>query len=368
MAITLRRDHDDAIDRVSEVHKPQGSVVSVLPAVQENKPPLTRPKGRHHLKPLAKPMHPLAQEFLAQLDLLNERWQHNASVLCRHFCLWLEKEMQASAGANPQSLDLAKVTPAMMTAYLQHLEVEYPNRNTRRARIYGLRRWFRYLTDHGHIPRDPCISLPPIPRQPPKLNRLLSREQVEAFFHAIPPLSSFPERDLAMFGCLSNLGLRPTELVSMTVGDIDWHGGLIHVQGKGNRDRLVPLNGPLLLALERYVATQESDSPEGDLWLDQGRALTTGRLRSLFHRYRKAAGIPSGAGGPHVFRHFFITQNLLAGANLRDLAAIVGHSNVRSLEAYFHVSTEQLRAQLTTALKKEGTHEPSAGPATAKPR
>lgn len=306
--------------------------------------------------------HPLTTAFLDHLTLLNERWHSNAKAACRHFCQWLH-QLVAEPGCDPVVLNLSQVTPLTMAAYVQHLESRYSNRNTQRSQVYALRRWFRYLQSHGHIKQDPSRYLQSIPRQPSGLNRLLTPDAVSSFFQAIHDLSSSPERDLAMFGCMASLGLRPGEVLRMTAGDLDPHAGMIKVHGKGNRDRLVPLHGPLLLAIERYVSTQMLKTPGDPIWQESGLPISPAQLRTLFHRYREGAGVPREVGGPHVFRHFFITQNLLAGADLRDLAAVVGHTSVRSLETYFHVTTDQLRAELITSLEEEEAHAPPAEPA-----
>jgi site-specific recombinase XerD len=309
------------------------------------------------------PVHPLADAFIEHLNQLNERWQNSARSACRHFCTWLQEQHRGSDGRPPDPLDLELVTPSTMDAYVQHLAVAYPNQNTRRGKLHAIRRWFRYLHAHGLISRDPCMNLPRIPKQPSRLNRLLSPQQVSAFFQAVLELSPFPERDVALFGCLAALGLRPRELLEMRVDDLDLHGAQLRVLGKGNRERLVPINGTVLLSLERYLA-HEAPWMSGDrLWRDRRHPLSMHKLRNLFHRYRQAAGIPGDVGGPHLFRHYFITQNLMSGTDLRDLAAVVGHSNIRSLEAYFHVSNDDLRAVLTSAREEEPSSGVGAKPA-----
>lgn len=309
-------------------------------------------------------LHPLGAEFLDHLTRVNERWHQTASAVCRHFCAWLQDSGHLPPGTELAAIDLAQLTRDILACYAKQLEVDYPNGNTRRSKLYGLRRWFRYLVDHGHIASNPCLSLPPVPREPSTLDRMLTADHVAAFFQAVYVHSPFPERDVALFGLLANLGLRPGEVVGLTVGSLDLLAGLIKVHGKGNRERLVPLNGPVMSAIERYLPYRQPASDDEPLWIEKGSALTPDKLRSLFHHYREVARIPDNIGGPHVFRHFFITQNLLVGADLRDLAAVVGHTNVRSLETYFHVSTETLRTGLNKALGGEGeTIEPSAGSA-----
>lgn len=335
--------------------QPKANVDTPVVAPPRKRPPPTPRPGE--------PLHPLANAFIDQLNQLNERWQSAARTSCKQFCAWLQEHWQIPKETTLADLELAEVTPATLTVYAEHLAEVYSNRNTRRGKLLAIRRWFQFLHAHGFISRDPALNLPRVRKQPSSLNRHVSSQQVRAFLDAVVQHSPYPERDVALFGCLAALGLRPRELLQMRIDDLDLYSAQVRILGKGNRERLVPLNGTLLLTLERYLA-QAAPWQEGDLlWLDLGAPLSMHKLRKLFHTYREAAGIPDDVGGPHLFRHYFISQNLKAGVSLHDLAAVVGHANIRSLEAYFHVSTEELRSVLQDAQEEVTVYGAAAGTA-----
>ncbi len=334
------------------------------PKLGVDTPAVAAPPKRPRLNPRPRqPLHPLADAFIEQLNRLNERWQGSARTTCRQFCAWLQEHRQVLAETPLANLDLDTVTPGTLATYADHLAVVYANRNTRRGKLLAIRRWFQFLHEHGLISRDPAMNLPRVRKQPSCLNRHLSAQQVSAFFDAVIQLSPHPARDIAMFGCLAALGLRPRELLQLRIDDLDLHSAQVRVLGKGNRERLVPLNGTLLLSLERHLAGAASWKTGDLLWLDQGSPLSADKLRRLFHTYRRAGGIPDGVGGPHLFRHYFISQSLKAGVDLHDLAAVVGHSNIRSLEAYFHVSADELATVLEAAREEVPADGASAGTA-----
>jgi site-specific recombinase XerD len=249
---------------------------------------------------------------------------------------------------------LTEVSKEYLLGYYRHLEDQVHSgklaRGTFRLHIQAVRRWFTYLYVQHHIYSDPSTTIPVVKGREKAAHRIVTETEARAFIVSVIKHSLNPLQDLALFSVLSGLGLRPSEAANLTVGDVDREAALLRVLGKGNKERAVPLPGPVLLALERHMAARGHVPDDAPLWIGvRGGQLTYEQLRVRFHHFRRLSGIDRNVGGPHVFRHYFITQNLLNGVDLEDLAAIVGHDNIRALQPYFHTTPEGMRAAILRA-------------------
>lgn len=297
--------------------------------------------------------HPLLVPFLRQRCLEGFTWS-NARTAGRNFTGWLAEHPLASSGVTSVSVDLAQVTSRDLVAYQQYLlRVAKKAYNTARGYCIKIWDWLKYLFLCGHIPLDPTVGAPGLKKRRQKATwRILSDDEVDTFMTAVVLRSDQPLRDLAAFGCLSGLGLRSRELLCMTIDDVDRITNHMTVVGKGGHPRTIPVDGTVREVLYAYLDNARLPAEQSEmLWhLPGHRRLRYPELRARFHRFKRLAGIKDRVDGPHAFRHYFITQQLLKGHHPELVARFVGHSSPRELEPYSHVSNAALRNRLYLAL------------------
>jgi len=215
------------------------------------------------------------------------------------------------------------------------------------ARLHPVIAFFKWLTREGHILSNPAADLdvPKPARQLPK--HLMSITEVESVINGTPVHTLSGIRDRAMLEVLYSSGIRRSELIRLSLFHIDIERGTLMVrQGKGRKDRLVPLGARACAWLRRYLreVRPELIGPEtATLFLtDYGEAFEKNRLSDLVKGYMLAAGIPHG--NCHAFRHAMATHMLEAGADIRYIQVMLGHSQLSTTEIYTHVAIAQLQA------------------------
>lgn len=215
--------------------------------------------------------------------------------------------------------------------------------------IDHVRRWFRWLVKHNHLPSNPASEL-----ERPRLPRQLLPEPLEA--HEVEAVLAQPDvddvqglRDRAMLELLYSTGLRRAEAVHLTLYDIEPVRGIVRVrQGKGKKDRVVPIGERALAWLQRYLDASRTelvaDTQEHALFLNRfGQRFHNAGLGHLVRRYIQAAGITK-KGACHLFRHAMATQMLENGADVRYIQEMLGHANLDTTQIYTHVSIGKLQA------------------------
>jgi integrase/recombinase XerD len=212
-------------------------------------------------------------------------------------------------------------------------------------RLSAIRGFFKFLLRERVVERDPT-SLVERPRLGRRLPRALSYDEVLAIVDKPDDKTPRGARDRAMLHLLYACGLRVSELCSLRVADLDRQRGVVHVRGKGDKRRLVPVGEVALLHIETYLsgARTQRKAPHGTLFLGpSGRALTRQAVWKLIKRYARAAGVTSPVA-PHKMRHSFATHLLQGGADLRAVQAMLGHADLGTTEIYTRIAQDHVRA------------------------
>ena len=220
-------------------------------------------------------------------------------------------------------------------------------RSTIRLHFSALRSFYRYLVSRHGLPKSPVaeIQLPKLERQLPVVLTLSQIEQLLDLPAKIPrekqaaPWQAL--RDTAILELFYSTGLRLAELAALEVRDLESLSDTLRVVGKGSKERLVPIGSHAMKAIEAYKqAAQLSDGP---LFLSKLRKrLSTRSINSLLKKYLRYSDIPFNVT-PHKLRHSFATHLLDAGADLRSVQALLGHSSLSTTQIYTHVTKERLR-------------------------
>jgi integrase/recombinase XerD len=212
-----------------------------------------------------------------------------------------------------------------------------------------MRNFFGFLMAENRIQEDPTEHLTS-PKQWSTIPKFLNHDQVESLIAAPDTAKPTGLRDRAMLELLYATGMRVSELIGLQVSSLDLGLGLLRVTGKGNKQRIVPVNPVALAMVGRYIE-------EGRPTLLKGRqtaflfitARGDGMTRQAFWAALKLNGRKAGIFhhlSPHVLRHTFATHLLEGGADLRSLQEMLGHADLSTTEIYTHVVRSRLRDTL----------------------
>jgi integrase/recombinase XerD len=225
-------------------------------------------------------------------------------------------------------------------------------RESRKARsearlLSSLRRFYRYLCREEIRESDPTTQIES-PRLGRPLPEGLTEEEVEALLEQPDIKQNLGLRDRAMLEVLYATGLRVSELVSLTVEQLNMRQGLIRCVGKGNKERLVPLGEVALDWLQQYQIEARPLLLLGHVSEDlfptrRGKAMTRQAFWYLIKRYAQQAEIKKHLS-PHTLRHAFATHLLNHGADLRVVQLLLGHSDLSTTQIYTHVARERLKS------------------------
>jgi len=217
--------------------------------------------------------------------------------------------------------------------------------------IAGIRSFFRFLKAEKAVDTDPTELLES-PRIPETLPDVLSVEEIDSMTAAIDPALNEATRNHAIIETLYGSGLRVSELTDLRIPHINFDERYMLVQGKGSKQRLVPMSDISLGLIEEYLP-QRAELPikkgnEDILFLNRrGRRLTRVMVFYIVSRLAEAAGIRKRVS-PHTLRHSFATHLLEGGANLRAIQEMLGHESLATTEIYVHLDRTRLRDELLT--------------------
>lgn len=217
-----------------------------------------------------------------------------------------------------------------------------------------LRQFYRHLLREGLIEADPCarIDAPKLGRPLPKS---LSEREVEALLAAPDVNDPRGHRDRTMLEVLYASGLRVTELVTLSTGDVNLTQGVVRVMGKGSKERLVPLGEEASAWLAEFARGPRrellgSRVCEQLFPTQRGCCMTRQAFWLLIKRYALLAGVTTSLS-PHTLRHAFATHLINHGADLRVVQMLLGHSDLSTTQIYTHVARERLK-------RLHATHHP----------
>ncbi|WP_028869096.1 site-specific tyrosine recombinase XerD [Psychromonas arctica] len=249
-----------------------------------------------------------------------------------------------------QEIALSEATAVDLSDYFDaRLQGEIDYKNTSTARLMSaIRRYYQYLCREKIREDDPSAKLES-PKIVKPLPKSLSESEVDALLSAPELGDPVQFRDKAMLEVLYATGVRVTELVGLTMEEINLQQGVIRVTGKGNKTRLVPLGEESVYWLERYIEEMRPALLSGqssDVLFPSRRGNQMVR-QTFWHRikhYAQLAHIDKEALSPHVLRHAFATHLLNYGADLRVVQMLLGHSDLSTTQIYTHIAKDRLKS------------------------
>ena len=218
------------------------------------------------------------------------------------------------------------------------------------ARILsGIRSFFRFLTLDDYIRQDPSelLESPQIGRHLPDV---LTVAEIDALIGAIDQTTPEGQRNRAILETLYSCGLRVSELCNLKLSDLYLNEGFIKVEGKGSKQRLVPISPRAINELKYYFAERDrvtiKPGYEDFVFISRfGKNISRIMVFHIIKELADRTGLKKSIS-PHTFRHSFATHLLEGGANLRAIQAMLGHESISTTEIYTHIDRNMLRQEI----------------------
>ena len=248
-----------------------------------------------------------------------------------------------------EKLDVLHVTYEDLEQFLAQLwDIGADARSVARI-ISGIRSFFGFLLMDEYIQEDPAELLES-PKIGVRLPEVLSVDEIDHILETIDVSAREGQRNRAMLEVLYSCGLRVSELVSLRISDIYPDEEFISVEGKGSKQRLVPISRKALHEIRNYMEYRGElvvqKGSEDILFLNRrGAKMTRVMVFYIVKKQAELAGIRKVIS-PHTFRHSFATHLLEGGANLRAIQEMLGHEKITTTEIYTHINREFLRKEI----------------------
>jgi integrase/recombinase XerC len=233
-------------------------------------------------------------------------------------------------------------------AYLSQLNEKDYSKSTIARKLATVRSFYKFLIKRGKISSSPTAGLR-TPKQEKKLPKFLEYEEVKRLLEAPDTNNWLGARDRAILEILYSTGIRVSELVALNLDDIDFLGEVIHVRGKGKKERIAPIGTNALQAVQHYLQFRSRRAQNNEnfdakrLFVNKhGSKLSTRSVRRKMDKYLKMAGLDPSIS-PHTLRHSFATHMLNNGADLRSVQELLGHRSLSTTQIYTHLKTSKLK-------------------------
>jgi integrase/recombinase XerC len=253
---------------------------------------------------------------------------------------------------------LLSVDVNSVRAYLADLNERQYSKSTIARKLATLRSFYKFLLKRGSVGSNPVTAVR-TPKQDKKLPRFLEYDEVKKLLETPPVDNWLGARDRAILEVLYSTGIRVSELVGLNMDDIDFLGEVVHVRGKGKKERIAPISSSALQIIQHYMEYRNKraqSNPNFDpkvLFVNKhGRRLSTRSVRRKMDKYLKMAGLDP-AISPHTLRHSFATHMLNNGADLRSVQELLGHQSLSTTQIYTHLTTKKLKDVYDSAHPRE---------------
>ncbi len=232
-------------------------------------------------------------------------------------------------------------------------------KSTTARKLATLRSFYKFLVKRNYVTSNPVTTIK-TPKQDKRLPRFLEFEEVQRLLNTPMADNWLGVRDRAILETLYSTGMRVSELVGLNLEDVDFLGEVIHVRGKGKKERIAPIGAKALQSIQQYIEyrnkrMQNDDSFDTKVLFanKHGKRLSTRSVRRKMDKYLRSAGLDPTIS-PHTLRHSFATHMLNNGADLRSVQELLGHQSLSTTQIYTHVTTSKMKQVYDGAHPRDG--------------
>ena len=302
------------------------------------------------------PLPAAVEELLSWLAVERGRSANTLAAYRRDLAAYVEF-------LNGRGVALVDVTEPIVEDYVAFLRAAGRAPASVARALVSVRAVHRFLEEEGGAVGNPAGDVDP-PRVPAGLPKALSEGEVTSLLGAVLGDDAVARRDRAIIEVLYACGLRVSELVGLSLGDLDLDAGMLRAFGKGARERVVPVGRPARRALAEWLTpsgrgalspvrwARRADAEAVFLNARGGRLSRQGAWR-VVHRHGQRVGLGEKLT-PHVLRHSCATHMLDHGADIRVVQELLGHASISTTQVYTRVSTERLRRVYEAAHPRAG--------------
>ncbi len=260
-------------------------------------------------------------------------------------------KLVAFLDGNFKRLTPEKVRLNHLKSFIEDINSRGVSPRTQARTISGIKSFFKYLLMEGKVNSDPTTLLesPKIGR---KLPDVLTMEEIDTIIDGIDLNKPEGQRNKAMLETLYSCGLRVSELVNLKVTNLFFEQGFIKVEGKNEKERLVPVSSKAIEEITKYLQGYRKTlkiSPESEniLFLNRrGKKLSRVMIFTIIKNLAEKVGLNKKIS-PHTFRHSFATHLISGGADLRAVQEMLGHESILTTEIYTHLDRDYLKNTIT---------------------
>jgi len=300
---------------------------------------------------MSQPLSTGAEEYLSWLAVEKGRSRNTLVAYRRDIAVW-------EGWARDAGIDPLDAGPEAIERHLAELRGQGRHPTSMARSTTALRGLFRFLVGEGTIAGAPTADLRS-PRLPRRLPKALGESQVSALLDSVSGTGAADLRDRALLELLYGSGARISEVVGLSLADLQGDQSLLRVFGKGAKERLVPLGGPARAALDSWLSPHGRPLLAPDRWRRRsdaeavfintrgGRLSRQGAWAVVQHRAERV-----GLGAivsPHVLRHSCASHMLAHGADIRVVQELLGHVSIATTQIYTRLSQDHLRTSYEQA-------------------
>lgn len=243
-----------------------------------------------------------------------------------------------------EKFNVKSITQEDIEFFLKEHTIENDKTTTIAHKLTVIKNFHAYLTREKITEKDVAVAVAR-PKLRKALPKTLSIEDVERLLD-IPLDTAYDYRNKAMLELMYSSGLRVSELVSITVNNLDFNNCIIRIIGKGNKERVIPIGEYsmyyLNLYMERRDELRKKVNDESLFLNNHGKGITRQGFFKILKGILKEKDLPENIS-PHTLRHSFATHLLKRGADLRSIQEMLGHSDISTTKIYTHISDEQVK-------------------------
>lgn len=243
--------------------------------------------------------------------------------------------------------DPAQATHPLIRGWVVELMEQHLDPRTVNRKVACLRSYYKFLLRAGTIAANPMLRIK-APKMAKKLPEFVPEEALNGMLNSFEFGDDFAgQRDQLVLEMLYGTGIRLSELIGIHPDDVSLGASTVRVTGKGNKQRLVPLNPSLELVIERYQAKRahEFGAVAGPLLLtDKGEPLYDKLVYRTVKHYLSQITTSAAQQHPHALRHAFATHLLGKGADLNSIKELLGHASLAATQVYTHLSVDRLKS------------------------